>query len=219
MPNFVRYQLRTTDVEGARLFYEAVIGGVGDGIVPLPAAAAARGAPAHWLGSIACELGAEGAAAQWVERGATRLGPPSPAASIVLRDPRGVIVGLTDPCGASKAGVVWHVLNTPEAELAGNDYGSRFGWSLSGSRSLADASSVHEISVGDRSMGAIADTAGRPHVHPHWLFFFGVESPERAAEEARARKGNVLPPFTTSSNAVAYVCEDPQGAIFGLMTR
>ena len=52
-PSFVRVLHRARDVAAARAFYTAVLGEQSLEIVPLPEAAAARGAPAHWLGAIA----------------------------------------------------------------------------------------------------------------------------------------------------------------------
>src|SRR5689334_7631814 len=56
MNRFCAYELRTMDVERARAFYNAIFGpsffSGGIRIAPLPAAAIARGAAAHWLGHI-----------------------------------------------------------------------------------------------------------------------------------------------------------------------
>ena len=56
---FRRYELRTTDLEGARAFYADLFGdrfwaGAIE-VAALPAAAAARGAPPYWLGHVAVE--------------------------------------------------------------------------------------------------------------------------------------------------------------------
>jgi catechol 2,3-dioxygenase-like lactoylglutathione lyase family enzyme len=60
---FSRFTLRTTDVERSRGFYAAVLGAAFWGpdvvAVPLPAAAAARGAPPHWLGHVSVDDVAE----------------------------------------------------------------------------------------------------------------------------------------------------------------
>jgi len=59
MNTFCRYQLRTTDVDSAHAFYADLFGADfwrdGIEVQSLPAAAAARGAPPHWLGHIHVE--------------------------------------------------------------------------------------------------------------------------------------------------------------------
>src|SRR5262245_17604121 len=60
-PMFVRYVLRTLDVEAARAFYRDVVGldfsappdKSGLEVFPLHEQARARGAPPHWLGQLA----------------------------------------------------------------------------------------------------------------------------------------------------------------------
>ncbi len=74
MTHFSRFTLRTTDVTAARAFSASILGDGSLDIVPLPAEAAARGAPAHWLGHLGVD-DVEGMAHAFVARGATRLGP------------------------------------------------------------------------------------------------------------------------------------------------
>jgi uncharacterized protein len=188
---FTRYQLRTTDVARAAAFYDAVLGHRADGIIELPAAAAARGAPSHWLGTIACD--APAVTARFVAMGATVLG------GNVLRDPRGVIVALAD--GPPSAHVAWHVLNTPDPAGAATAYADLFGWTFR----------EHTISVGGRPVGTLADL--RPGVHPHWLFHFPTPSLDASLDLVRAHHGEV---FTTPTARVA-MCHDPLGAAFGLI--
>src|SRR5688500_19846375 len=106
MPNpFSRYQLRTTDVDGARAFYLALFGdfwGRGVDVTPLPAALAARGVPANWLGHIGVD-DVVPPLYRFMDAGATRLGAPPPdgrdTAGVVLRDPFGANVALTPLAG------------------------------------------------------------------------------------------------------------------------
>ena len=60
------------------------------------------------------------------------------------------------------------------------------------------------------------DIAGRPGVHPHWLFHFRVPALEPAMDAVRAGGGVVLPPVTLPGGARVAVCDDPQGAAFAL---
>jgi len=112
---FQRYELRTTDLEGARAFYAKVLGshfwGSDVALISLPERAAARGAPPHWLGHIVVPgatatheqaahpavAGIEAAANQLVARGAQALGPVqrgNDGELAVLRDPFGAVLAL-----------------------------------------------------------------------------------------------------------------------------
>ena len=62
----------------------------------------------------------------------------------------------------------------------------------------------------------MADIAGRPGVHPHWLFHFRVAALEPALAAVRAAGGLVLDPLTLPNGARIAVCDDAQGAAFAL---
>ena len=216
---FARYALRTTDAEAATAFYDAVLGHHGDWVYPLHEQAIARGARPHWLGHIDV-ADPEASAAPLFARGAERSGV-RPDGVIVLRDPGGAILAFGGASGVSTAGVVWHVLNTRDAERAGQSYAELLGWSLGERIDLGEDGNVRAFawSAGSPSIGAIADVIGRPGVHPHWLFFFGVDSVEGAASAVRDRGGVVIGPKALPDGTRYALCEDPQGAAFGLMQR
>jgi predicted enzyme related to lactoylglutathione lyase len=218
---FCRYELRTTAVEAARRFYQAVLDGAAvDAITELPAPAVARGAPPHWLGHIAAgEIGgAEAAARQFAARGAERLGPQGGGMSI-LRDPGGAVVALTDADGPSRAHVVWHQLHANNAARTAAHYVELFGWALTERIDLATLGTHQAFAwrAGEHSVGAISDVAGRPETHTHWLFYFAVESLDAALAAVLAHGGKVLGPFDLPSGARIAACDDPHGAAFGLM--
>jgi len=219
--HFSRYLLRTTDVEGAAVFYDAVLGRRGDGIALLPEAAIARGARPHWLGHIGVHGrgAAEVMAARFVELGATRLSPPAVASDVViLRDPGGAIVAVTDSAAKSSADVVWHQLNTRKPSAAAANYSSLFGWSLTETADLGDLGRHQHFAFGpgESSGGAIADIEGRPEVHAHWLFFFAVASLDASLERVRTNGGFAIGPFELPNGERGAVCDDAQGAAFGL---
>jgi len=219
---FSRYTLRTTDVEAAATFYDAVLGRRGDAIVPLPESASARGAPPHWLGHIGVRerAGAEAQAARFVELGALRLGPPAPASeTVILRDPGGAVVAVTDHSAASGAGVVWHQLNTRDAGQAAASYSALFGWALTEALDLGELGRHQSFAfaAGQASVGVFSDVAGRPGVHTHWLFFFAVPALDVALERVRALGGVALAPRELPNGSRVAVCDDPQGAAFGIL--
>jgi hypothetical protein len=219
---FSRYLLRTTDVEAAAAFYDGVLEQRGDGIVLLQQAAIARGARPHWLGHIAVrELGgAEAVAARFIELGAMRLGPPSGGGdSVVVRDPGGAIVALTDSATESSAGLVWHQLNTRDPSSAAANYSALFGWSFTDKLDLGKLGHHQRFAfgAGDSSVGVISDVQGRPEVHEHWLFFFAVPSVDVAIQRVRAHGGVAIGPIELPNGVRVAACDDAQGAAFGVI--
>jgi len=219
---FSRYLLRTTDVTAAAAFYDAVLAGRGDGMVPLHEEALARGARPHWLGHVrARDLGgSEALAAHFIERGAARLGPaPGRGDFVVLRDPGGALLGLTDSEAESAAGVVWHQLNTRDPDQAAENYAALFGWSHSAPFDLGELGQHRRFAygAGAESVGLVSGIEGRPLVHPHWLFFFAVPSLDEGVGRVRELGGVVLGPTVLPGGARVAVCDDPQGAAFGLI--
>ena len=217
---FCRFELRTTTPDAAEAFYDAVLGRRGDAITLLPAASAARGATAHWLGHLDVSTlgGPDLVAGKLLARGALRLGPPQPD-RVLLRDPGGAIVALADMTEPSRAGVAWHQLNCTDAERTATTYAELFGWSLRESIDLGPHGAHRQFawSTEEPNAGAIGDVAGRPGVHAHWLFFFGVVDLDRALEAAQSRGAKPIGPTLLPSGVRVAVCDDPQGAAFGLM--
>lgn len=222
LQTFSRFLLRTTDPEAAARFYDAVLERRGDGIVPLHEAARARGAQPHWLGHVLVRDigGVERLAARFVERGATRLGPaPGVADFVVLRDPGGALVAVTEGAAPSSAGVVWHQLNTQDPARAAADYSDLFGWSLGIEEDLGALGRHRQFAFapGGPNIGTISGAADRPGVHTHWLFFFAVPSLGAAVHRVLAHGGKVIGPIVLPSGARVAACDDPQGAAFGLI--
>ncbi len=222
MTRFCRIELRTTDVPAARLFYRALLGDEGAGIGSLPAEALARGARPHWLGHLGV-ADVDDVARAFVAQGATRLGPTRPTAAggavALLRDPGGAVVALaTPPPDPVRADVVWHSLNTTDLARATASYCALMGWQLTGVVDLGPLGHHHQFawSAGGASVGAISDVAGRPGVHPHWLFHFRVAALDPALAAVRAAGGLVLDPIRLPNGARMAVCDDPQGAAFAL---
>jgi hypothetical protein len=225
MIRFCRVELRTTDAGSARAFYAAVLGHDRSFIGPLHERALARGAPPHWLGTLGVE-DAGRAAKAFMDRGATRLGPDLPTRdggqAVVLRDPGGALLAIaTRPKDDTDTGVAWHVLNAKSALQTTTSYLEQFGWEPTlridlGAQGVFQQFAWH---AGGESVGAIGDIAGRPGVHPHWLFFFEVDALDPAIAAVRAAGGSVIELTTLPSGQRVSVCHDPQGAEFALWDR
>jgi predicted enzyme related to lactoylglutathione lyase len=220
---FSRYSLRTTDVEAAATFYDAVLNGRGDGIVPLHESAIARGARPHWLGHVQVgDLGGvEAIAARFVERGAMRLGPPPGVGDfVILRDPGGAIVAVTESFAESSARVVWHQIHTRDPHSAAANYSALFGWLCAEEELDLGRLGRHQrfaFGAGESFIGQISSIEGRPEVHAHWLFFFAVPSLDVAVDRVRRLGGTAIGPIELSNGARVAVCDDAQGAAFGVI--
>ena len=196
---FCWYELRTTDVGAARRFYASVLdpGGAaqpcpGDRrcerrlhgeLTQLPERAAAQGAPAHWLGHIGV-ADVDEAARRLVARGAVQLGPTRRAAarpaSAILRDPLGAIVALSErPVPATATGIHWHELYSQDPEREAAIYGELFGLQKTQVLELGGEFGAYQMFRWDSagpSRGGMLSIARLPHVHPQWLYYFGVDN-------------------------------------------
>ncbi|MBZ4336310.1 hypothetical protein NR800_05645 [Corallococcus interemptor] len=226
MKQFFRLQLRTTNVPAARDFYTALLGegAANADIVPLPEQAAARGAPAHWLGYVGVE-DVDQAVRAFTERGAVQLGPTHPAPGggrvAILRDPGGAIIGVATapvPERAPQPEVAWQQLYAANAQQAATTYCDLFGWRLADRRDLGGLG-VHQEFVcrpDAGSTGSVVDVAGLTGVHSHWLFHFRVAALAPALEVVRKAGGTVVGPMELPNGDRIAVCEDPQRAAFAL---
>jgi uncharacterized protein len=221
---FCRYELRTTDADAAREFYQRILGHDRAVIWPLHEQARARGARPHWLGHVRVE-DAEGAATAFAERGATRLGATfgtrDGAETAILRDPGGAVLAVTSqPQGQAGSGpeVIWHVLNTNDAARAATNYADLFGLQLTGPIEVEGDGVFQQFAwhAGGETVGVIGDIAARPGVHPHWLFFFSVNALDSRIAAVREAGGIVAESTTLPTGQRVCVCDDPQGAAFAL---
>ncbi len=233
---FAWYELRTAAPAAARAFYAAVVGAgfEGDGRVSLggatigevgllPAAAAARGAPSHWLTHVHV-ADVDAAEASLLAAGAQRLGPRRRSedgfAVAGLRCPLGAPLAVTSrpPLVAPP---VWHDLAVRDPGRALAVYGAQFGWTELDA--LAGPLGVHRrfaYAVGEPAVGGVFDTTGRPEIHDHWLLSFVVGDLGRALAAAVEGGGEVIAgPTATGDGSAAASLHDPQGAIFGLRAR
>lgn len=220
MPHFTRLELRTTDVAAARTFYAGVLGQAPEAIVDLPAPARARGAPSHWLGFVGV-ADVSSAEAALVAKGASRLGPPG-SGPATLRDAGGAVFGL-DPATAGQpppSSVSWYQLHTAGGEKVGEVYAQAFGWALTRVVDLGALGRYRRFTfqAGGEDAGSIGDTAGRPELHAHWCFYFRVDHLQRALEQVVRGGGKLIGPAMTVGDMRVAVCEDAQGAEFGLST-
>ena len=225
MNRFRRYQLRTTDVPAARIFYNSIFGDDITAIQSLPAHAKERGAPAHWLGFIDVE-NVERAVAAFIEQGAMQLGPtfPNPGGgqSALCRDPGGAVVALSSADTPAVQGkspdVIWHQLFSSHIDQTAAAYCALLGWQLGQKHSHFEHGTHQEFAwqPGNNSVGSVADVTQHRGVHAHWLFHFRIASLEQALARVREAGGVVIGPTMLDNGDRIAMCEDPQGAAFML---
>lgn len=223
-PRFSHIGLRTKDVLGAADFYSRVFDRPVHGIFELPAAAAARGAPSHWLGFITFDAPEpfQSAVDRFLELGAERLGPNTDKAGAAnLRDPGGAIVGLAHRVRWPSEPLAWCHLHTAGAGTAARNYSALFGWSLQGTEDAAPYGrrQLFAFAEGEPRIGSIGDIAARPEIHPHWAFFFEVPDVRSRLTLIPALGGTVIGEANLTDGTRIAMFEDPQGAEFGLLQR
>lgn len=223
MNRFFHYQLRTTDVPAAREFYASVLGRDHADVSPLDPQALARGARPHWLGHLGV-ADVNAASATLVARGAALLKPSFINAQglevAVVRDPGGAIVALSKPDAARSLPapeVVWHQLSTPDVPSALETYRALLAWDFLPSFEVGPTPVQPFAWQGAGiAVGGVSSINDRPDVHPHWLFHFRVASLEPAIAAVRRAGGIALPPLVLPGGVKIAVCDDAQGAAFGL---
>jgi predicted enzyme related to lactoylglutathione lyase len=221
-PRIVHFFHRARDVLAARAFYGAVLGDAEIAILPLPEPAAARRAPAHWLGAIELD-DIEQALVRLLACGATLVGPvqrDARGAFATVRDAGGALLALITPAAAPRrpVAVVWSHLDARDAHATFGVYSALFGWQPTELIDFGHAGRVAAFAweEGGLSVGSYSDTATRPSVHPQWLYQFRVDDLESAVQAVRAQGGVVLGDVTSPNRGRVVVCDDPQGGAFAI---
>src|SRR5262245_55314535 len=182
-------------------------------MAPLPARAAARGAPPYWLGYIGVD-DVVGAELRFLNHGATKLSPD------LLRDPFGALVALSSEADAPLDDrVAWHLLHTRDEARSFSVYADLFGWLPVEALDLGPRQGRHQTFGWDSStvaVGSTSDTARLPHVHAQWLFFFRTPDVMRSRATVRELGGLALDVAETPDGDLVVACDDPQGAAFAL---
>jgi hypothetical protein len=105
---------------------------------------------------------------------------------------------------------VWHELNSQDVGKSQAFYGELFGWKIDAS----DPEYIH-MSAGDQPVAGLIK-APTPELPTHWLCYVSVADVDAASARAAAAGCKVLAaPFDIEPGRLG-VCEDPQGAVFGL---
>ncbi len=232
--------LATTDVEGAKTFYNAVFGwsyesvpggemeyetaslGQGPlaGIMPQPDEMRQMGAPPAWTTYVTvADVDATAAAAS--EAGGMVLQEPMDVMGIlrmaILRDPTGGVVGVWKNDDSSGAAVVnepgaftWADLVTADVPAASDFYTGVLGW---GATDMPDPQG-NPSKMFTVNGAPVASARSLPNVPTHWAIYFAVADADRSAETVKAAGGQLMmEPFDTPPGRM-FPAMDPAGAGF-----
>ena len=233
--------LGTTDADGAKAFYGALLGWEFQDM-PVPGAppysmAAIGGltvaalyakqddqAPPAWL-SYVTVADADGVATSAAGLGATVVSEPldvmDAGRMAVLQDPTGAVFAIWQPQRSIGAQLVNDVgsltmnqLNTSDPHAAQAFYGALFGWTFE--QVASGEQEFWSIANGDRLNGGMMPTPQGWDIPSHWLAYFTVADVDASVAQIRDLGGGVtVGPLPIPAGRFA-VATDPQGAGFAI---
>jgi predicted enzyme related to lactoylglutathione lyase len=244
---FVWYELMSSDVAAAKVFYGKVVGwnmqdmpmpgmtytileagkiGIG-GMMALPKEACDAGAKPCWTAYIyAADVDA---AAKKVEglggkvlRAATDI--PEVGRFAVVADPQGAVFNLFKPAQPgervhSKAvgDIGWHELHTKDWPKAFDFYSAMFGWVKGNSVDMGAMGTYQLLMIKDAEAGAMFNSPAATN-GPFWLYYFNVEGIDAATDRITKNGGKVMMgPTQVPGGQWIVQATDPQGAWFALV--
>ncbi|MFD2263177.1 VOC family protein [Lacibacterium aquatile] len=247
---FVWYELLTTDTTAAADFYAKVVGwraeqqtmtgmaytilSMGEhpigGLMALPEAAKAQGAPPGWMGYIAVDdVDAETKKVQ--SKGGKVYQPPVDIPNVgrfsVVADPQGapfyLFKGSNEPPPPyppmAPGNISWHELHAGDREPAFAFYADMFGWQKSDALDMGPEAGIYQLwsyNGGDAVGGMMTKMPTLPM--PFWLYYIGVPDIDVAIETVKANGGTILfGPQEVPGDAWVINALDPQGAMFALV--
>jgi predicted enzyme related to lactoylglutathione lyase len=235
--------LSTTDTEAAKRFYTDLFGWdyedqpmPGDGGVytmlrrdgkQVAALFQAReGMPTFWNSYVTVES-ADSAATRANDVGGTLMAEPFDVMDVgrmaVVQDPTGAVFSVWEPHGSIGATLVntpgsitLNQLNTGDPQTAQQFYSGLFGWRI---EQVAGGDQPYwGIYNGERLNGGMMPLPPDAEAPPHWLVYFGSDDVDADAGRIGELGGRVMvPPFDVPGGRI-LVAQDPQGAVFGLLT-
>lgn len=246
---FVWHDLITTDTAAAKVFYAQVLGwsmqafpgeneytvvsagsvGVG-GIMPIPAQACERGAPACWQGYISVPDVDAYAARIQAKGGATVQAPqdiPNVGRFAVVADLHGAVFTLFKANGEAAASspsqrvsgtVGWNELHAGNGLAAFDWYAELFGWSQVRDVDMGPVGVYRLFSTGGSdAVGGIMTKMPEAPV-PFWAYYFNVDALDTAIDRVHTAGGKVLHgPIEVPGPMFIANCQDPQGAWFSMV--
>jgi predicted enzyme related to lactoylglutathione lyase len=245
---FAWYELMTTNVAAARIFYGQVVGWEAEdastpdlaytffraetapvcGLMELPEDARRMGATPRWMGYVG--LSNVDATTDRIKRLGGAIYVPPTNSNIgriaVVADPQNAMFGLIDrvqpgqqPAELDEARQVgWHELLAANWAKAFASDRELFGWQKADAE-LGPTDTYQLFSAGGRTIGGIFTKRPVEPV-PYWLYYFNVGDLDAAAERVTVAGGKIFEgPIEVPEGEWIVRCIDPQGAIFALQGK
>jgi uncharacterized protein len=234
--------LGTSDPEAAKTFYTSLFGWEHEDM-PIPEggtytmlrkdgknaaalSAAQEGMPPAWNAYVTVDS-ADDAAARAAELGATVIAEPFDVLDVgrmaVIQDPTGAFFSVWEPRREIGAQIVngpgaltLSQLNTVDPERALEFYSGLFGWR--GESVEGGSMRYWGLYNGDRLAGGLMQMPPDMGAPPHWLNYFGTESVDDAVGRIGELGGQIIIPPMDVPGGKILVVQDPQGAVFGLLS-
>ncbi len=200
------------------------------GIMNLPESAAQSGMPPAWVGYIySSDVDASAKSLQQAG-GTLHRGPeniPGVGRFAVVADPQGAMFMFLKPDGPDQpplppetpGNIGWHELYTSDLEAGFAFYADQFGWQKDETFDMGEMGpyQLFRIETGKEAVGAMM--AKPPHVPVSaWQFTFNVPDIDAAVTAARDNGGKIaMEPMEVPGGQWAALCQDPQGAVFGVV--
>lgn len=246
--SFVWHDLATTDVPGAKSFYQAVLpwttkpwedaqvytmwmndGTPIGGLAPMSEKRIAAGEASHWLPFVYV-YDVDACTRQAVKLGGSiRKAPkefPNAGSWSVIRDPSGAMIGLFEPTqsppghtGPARRGEFsWHELRTADYKVAFEFYSKLFRWEKMGEHDMGAMGIYLIFGHKGQTYGGMFNRA--PDMpSPDWMSYVRVDNATSAAESVKQAGGTVLRgPHEVPGGDIIAMCSDPAGAMFAVHT-
>lgn len=242
MASFIWYELMSTDPKASEAFYTSVVGWTarafegGQDYTVLNAGergaggimASPPGMGSFWIGYVgvddvdaACRdataAGAKVEKEPWDIPGVGRLAAISDpqGAGYMVMAPQGPPPGDPPPMG-TPGHTGWHELHTTDWEKAYEFYSGQYGWARGEAMDMGAMGTYQILTDGGQQFGAMFNSPQSPR--PAWLFYFNVDSIDRAIEAVKAGGGQVVNgPMQVPGGGWVINSVDPQGAMFALV--
>ena len=243
---FVWYEDLARDPKAAIDFYSDVVGwktqpfeankdyvmwvgsqGPLGGVMKLPAEAAIKGAPPHWMAHVQVDnVDATTAKAKKLG-GSVHKAPediPTVGRFAVIGDPQGAFISIFTPSNTmnlhdtSKAGeFCWNELLTSDSKAAFQFYSKLFGWRMIEEMDMGPMGIYRVFGIEERQMGGMMTTPKGSPMPPTWLYYTETPDLDAALERAKKRGATVMngPMDVPGGGRIAQL-KDPQGAAFAL---
>jgi hypothetical protein len=146
----------------------------------------------------------------------------------MVTDPQGAVFTLMTPSGmepmptaakGTPGHVGWRELHAGNGDAAFKFYSEMFGWTQDSQVDMGHSGVYRVFATGNGPVGGMM-TKMATTPNPHWLFYFNVDGLDAAVKRVRDAKGTVITDAheVPGGDWIAH-CIDPQGAVFGLMSK